>query len=301
MADLAKNLAGDDRDFLTGDGIRKAIQELVGAGGEVCAAVAYWGKGGAGHTGLTRRKRSERDNIRILCDLNSGACNPSEIRRLQTHGFEVRTLDRLHAKVWIGDSSVIVGSANASTSGLADEHRLGTNVEAALVVRDPELAQALRVWFDDEWWGEATESVDEPGLQAAEEVWRRRRRLGRVRPVRKRPARKRANPVPDERDRLGQKLVWKVADAAAELWQADDRPDITLRAIRRCQADPEWRRDYRTYVGAGTAEEAARKRKINHLFGRRVRERIGAGRVKRGVPAGAGDVVASYSALYRGG
>lgn len=61
--------------------------------------------------------------------------------------------------------------------------------------------------------------------------------------------------------------------------------------------DPDWRHGPQSALPPG---RAARKRTIHHLFGCRVRERIGAGRVKRGEPAGAGNVVGSYSGAVPG-
>ena len=280
-------------DFLTDDDIRTAIQHLVGRGQDLRVAVAYWGKDGAKHTGVANKASSDRGNVRIICDLNSGACNPKEIRELQKLGFKVRTLDHLHAKVWISETCVILGSANASTSGLADERQLGSNIEAALLVEDPNLAQVLRTWFDRKWCDDGIIPVDETCLKEAEKVWNRRRNVGRARAVRK-PA----SLSERELDELRKRLVQTVVDVAAELWLTDDSPDITLRAVRSCQENAEWLRDYEVYVAAGSAEEAARKRKINHLFGRRVRERIGARTERPGMGAGEADVIGSYSELH---
>ena len=76
------------------------------------AAVAYWGKDATKRTGLA--EHPNRAEVRVICDLLSGACNPNEIEELTRIGVQVKTLDRLHAKVWISGHDVIVGSANAS-------------------------------------------------------------------------------------------------------------------------------------------------------------------------------------------
>lgn len=283
-------------DFLTDDNIRRAIQHLVGRGEVLRVAVAYWGKDGAKHTGIAKRAQSDRGNVQIMCDLNSGACNPSEIRELQNLGIEVKTLDHLHAKVWIGETSVILGSANASTSGLADERQLGSNIEAALLVQDPMLAQILRTWFDSKWCDDEAVLVDEACLLEAEKVWKQRRKVRRARPVRK-PTEP-TIPTTSELAKSRRRLVSMVADAAAELWRTDQSPDITLRAVRICQGNPDWLREYHAFVGLGSDEEAKRKRKINPLIGRNVRERIHAKVGKSGVIAGESDVIGSYSELH---
>ena len=86
-------------------------------------------------------------NVRIICDLLSGACNPVEIEKLKgLDGVRVRTRDRLHAKVWIGGNDVIVGSANASHNGLPgdDEDAANASIEAAVESHDPGLAERVR-------------------------------------------------------------------------------------------------------------------------------------------------------------
>ena len=298
MAHPKKPTGSVDRDFLTDNEIRTAIQRLVERGGDLRVAVAYWGKNGATHTGVASRGPSDRKNVRIICDLNSGACNPSEIRELQKLGFEVRTLDHLHAKVWIGETDVILGSANASTSGLADECELGSSIEAALLVQDPTLAQVLRTWFDRKWCDDGAVRVDETCLLAAEKVWKQRRRVRRARPVRK-PTDP-TIPTTSELSRSRKRLVSMVADAAETLWRSDKSPDITLRAVRTCQRNREWLHEYHAFVGFGSDEEAARKRKINPLLGRNVRLRIGAKIGKRGMDAGKSDVIGSYTELHPG-
>ena len=139
------------------------------------AAVAYWGSGAAERTGLTEHDRPA--SIRVICDLLSGACNPAEIETLTELGVTVRTLDRLHAKVWIGGDDVIVGSANASRNGLPGEGEQGANVEAAVLSQDPRLARALRAWFDKQWC--ASSEIEARHLDQAQQLWKRRWRSSR--------------------------------------------------------------------------------------------------------------------------
>ena len=121
--------------FLAGVDIQTQVRTITSRTGEVMAAVAYWGSGAAERTGLTEHDRPA--SVRAICDLLSGACNPDEIETLMQLGLSVRTLDRLHAKVWIGGDDVIVGSANASRNGLPGEDEQGANLEAAVLSQDP--------------------------------------------------------------------------------------------------------------------------------------------------------------------
>ena len=162
--------------FLTGADIQTQVRRIASRTGEVMAAVAYWGSGAAERTGLTEHARPE--NVRIICDLRSGACNPSEIETLMQRGLTVRMLHNLHAKVWIGGNDVIVGSANASQNGLpgADEHGANANIEAAVLSQDPRLARELRAWFHIQWC--ASCKIEDRHLDQARLLWERRQRAG---------------------------------------------------------------------------------------------------------------------------
>ena len=162
--------------FLAGADIQAQVRTIASRTGEVMAAVAYWGNGAAERTGLTQHDRPE--NVRIICDLLSGACNPDEIEALMQRGFCVKMLDRLHAKVWIGGDDVIVGSANASQNGLLGEGDQATNanIEAAVLSQDPRLARELAAWFEVQW--DASRKIDDRHLDQARQIWGRRRRSG---------------------------------------------------------------------------------------------------------------------------
>lgn len=162
--------------FLTGVDIQNQVRTIASRSGKVMAAVAYWGKGAAERTGLSAHE--DPASVRIICDLLSGACNPNEIEALQKLGFSVKTLDRLHAKVWIGGNNVIVGSANASQNGLLGEGEKAAdaNVEAAVMSRDRALARRLAAWFELQW--DASTEIEKRHLVRARQIWKRHRRSG---------------------------------------------------------------------------------------------------------------------------
>ena len=162
--------------FLSGPGIQAQVRRLASRSGEVMAAVAYWGKGASERTGLTDNDRPA--GVRVICDLLSGACNPVEIETLVSLGVSVRTLDRLHAKVWIAGDNIIVGSANASHNGLPgdDDEAAGASIEAAVLSRDPLLARQLAAWFEEQWC--ASSKIEQWHLDQARDIWSRRRRTG---------------------------------------------------------------------------------------------------------------------------
>ena len=160
--------------FLTGSKIQTHVKKIARRTDALMAAVAYWGTGAAERTGLTRSKKPE--NVRVICDLLSGACNPAEIERLMQLGLGVKTLDRLHAKVWISRDHVIVGSANASRNGLPgeDESSANANIEAAVLSKDPSLSRKMTNWFEKQW--RLATTVDDDHLAMARQLWERRRR-----------------------------------------------------------------------------------------------------------------------------
>ena len=115
--------------FLSGTEIQREVSDLVNRDGDTSIAVAYWGHDAVDRTGIAQKKNG---NLRILCDLLSGFCNPFPIEVLRMGEIPVRTLNLLHAKVWINGSNVILGSANASVYGLlSTAERLCANAAAS--------------------------------------------------------------------------------------------------------------------------------------------------------------------------
>lgn len=157
--------------FLTGVEIQRQVSRIVRRGGVVSVAVAYWGTGAAKRTGITRHPNPRQ--IRLICDLLSGFCNPKEIESLIRLGVRVQTLDRLHAKVWISEDDIVVGSANASMNALPNNDESGTrrNVEAVVMSQDRNLCQEARGWFENQW--QASSIVNKRHLVHAEQLWKR--------------------------------------------------------------------------------------------------------------------------------
>ena len=95
-----------------------AIRMLLADATHARLAVAFWGKGAIERLGLDRPGLTAE----ILCNLESGACNPNELRRLYDHPrITLRSHPALHAKVWWTSGGAVHGSSNASANGLAVE------------------------------------------------------------------------------------------------------------------------------------------------------------------------------------
>ncbi len=124
----------------------EAIRRLFDAAPSAKIAVAFWGSGAVASLGLDRAKF----DIDVICNLDSGACNPIEIDRLRHLGphASVRSDPRLHGKVYWTPDGVVVGSSNASTNGLAVEIGLSGWAEANIQSNDREIIDATLTWFE---------------------------------------------------------------------------------------------------------------------------------------------------------
>ena len=153
--------------FRVDNQILQAVRQLVEGNEELLAAVAFWGRGAGQQTGITERTAPTK----VLCDLLSGSCNPTEVRHLLENNIQVKYRPHLHAKVWMSGNEVVVGSANASMNGLGFE-AAGSNIEAAVYLRDKKTAGNVRKWFEREW--HLAEDIDDILLLTAEAIWNQR-------------------------------------------------------------------------------------------------------------------------------
>ena len=161
-------------DFLHGEQIQEAIKDLVAEKEDLEIAVAYWGKGALKQTGLLERIQKNPDGIKIICDLTSGACNPAPIKRLRKEKVQIRTAEKMHAKVWICGNEVILGSANASANGLGFDTvgEVQGNVEAAIRTGNRAFSKETKDWFRDLW--DKSYEITQDELDWATNQWKKR-------------------------------------------------------------------------------------------------------------------------------
>ena len=152
--------AGATNIFLTGSDLGIAIKSLLAEDGAK-AAVAFWGAGC--ETWATGK------DVRVIANLRMGGTNPHALEKITA---EVRQCDTLHAKVYIGRTSSIVCSANASINGLALE---GTEqagwIEAGMIVPT---SATISGWFDD-LWGHGTRDIRPGDWAEAKRIWNLRK------------------------------------------------------------------------------------------------------------------------------
>lgn len=156
--------------FLNEVGALSKIREIFGLAGEAKVAVAFWGRGAVQALGIDRSDLEAE----IICNLDSGACNPSEIeklRELRPH-IPVRSDPRLHGKLYWTPNGIVIGSSNASTNGLAVEDGLSGWAEANIFSDDPKLIEATLVWFRAR--KESSYEIKDTHLRLAQQIWKER-------------------------------------------------------------------------------------------------------------------------------
>lgn len=150
----------------------KAIRQLLEDADSAKFAVAFWGKDAADTLGISN---SISKRIKIICNLQSGACNPVEIRKLlgMSSSVDVRTNPRLHAKVYWTPKAVVIGSSNASANGLAVEgNELSSWSEANVYTSDHAMLVQSSEWFDKQF--DQSQPISDADLLQAEELWNKR-------------------------------------------------------------------------------------------------------------------------------
>lgn len=166
-------------EFLDARQTKIAVRKLIRESMSIDLVVAFWGDGAIDELGLSERAGT----INIVCNLESGATNPKVISDLEKLAkgngprISVGQNDRLHAKIYLFDDAVIIGSSNASTNGLAFEGGELTHwMEANVLSRDLALIKAARDWIGKLDCRE----ISSTDLARAKVAWRKRRSVVRL-------------------------------------------------------------------------------------------------------------------------
>jgi hypothetical protein len=128
-------------EFLTDRALTERIQSLM-RGREIRCAVAFWTENGVDQL----FPEEVPDGAKILVDINMGNTSPSALEKLGAPGNSyLRHSDRMHAKVFLSDAGLVVGSANATGGALG-----ARNTEAGTFhpAGSPAWRQASE-WFDE--------------------------------------------------------------------------------------------------------------------------------------------------------
>ena len=157
--------------FINSTNYLEKVNTIAAENGELLLAVSFWGDGAE----KIISSRPTGNTIKIICNLKSGATNPKTIDNLRKiKGINLRQHDRLHAKVAIGTSSAIVGSANFSCNGLNLE---GDEIEgweeAGILTQDTTQIKSIREWFKIIW--DVSRDISDKDIEDAMAVWNKRR------------------------------------------------------------------------------------------------------------------------------
>lgn len=152
------------QEFLSGAMLAKRIREVCE--GEDCRiAVAYWG------TGIPEALSLDAcGSSRIICDVSSGGTNPAALKSLGAPSNKnLRHIPKLHAKVYISSTGVVVGSANASENGIGSAP---ATLEAGVFCRpEGDWGASAVEWFEERW--RDAKQIDAAALERCRLSWRR--------------------------------------------------------------------------------------------------------------------------------
>lgn len=159
--------------FLDEVGALVKIREIFRSATTAKIAVAFWGQGAIEALGLARPELE----VDVVCNLDSGACNPLEIEKLRwiRPHLPVRSDPRLHGKLYWTPDGLVLGSSNASTNGLAVVDGLGGWAEANVFSDDPAMVAAALAWFESR--KSNAYEITGTHLRLAEQTWLDRSRI----------------------------------------------------------------------------------------------------------------------------
>jgi len=156
--------------LLNHDDIYNSIEQIFTRPKYAYCAVAFWGEG----SDALFNKINSNTATKIICNLSSGGTNPFAIKKLQKKSnFELRHNPNLHAKIYLSDKGCVIGSANASTNGLAF-NQLDFNgwIEGCVLITENS-SDSIRLWIKNLY--ENSFDITEADLQKAIDIWERRK------------------------------------------------------------------------------------------------------------------------------
>lgn len=151
--------------FLASAQLSAAIKEIL-CGREIRCAVAFWGKGSSSIFTPSALK-----DAKIICDVSLGGTNPKALVDLGAPDRNtLRHVEALHAKVYLSDRGMMIGSANASGGGIGFGKTAGL-IEAGIWHAPTSAAfAAASDWFAKLW--RRARMVDEDALALARRRFR---------------------------------------------------------------------------------------------------------------------------------
>ncbi|MCF8169267.1 MAG: phospholipase D family protein [Rhodoferax sp.] len=154
--------------LLLEDNLSAAVKNLLSTETELRIANSFIGSGLGRLIGA-----NAGSNVKIIFNLTMGGTNPKEVSHLiQRFGkANVKQIDNLHAKLYIGKEYAIVGSANMSTNGLGTQPIALREAGYKFTLDEPSEKRSAD-WFDELW--RIAYDITDQNLKDAEDMWKRR-------------------------------------------------------------------------------------------------------------------------------
>lgn len=156
--------------FLFENELSDAIKNILKKESDLYIAVAFIGDE------ASQWINPNAKNIKIICNLTMGGTNPAEVKEIMNKfGIgNIKQIDNLHAKLYIGSEHVIVGSANMSNNGLGTQPN-ALREAGYKFKRDQPSGQRSLDWFYKLW--ESAHPITHQDLKDAAEKWSQRDRV----------------------------------------------------------------------------------------------------------------------------
>ena len=157
-------------EFLSNSNYYSQVKKIFTNNDNIDIAVAFWGE-----NAIKLFKDISDKKIRIICNIESGACNPKVLKKLlKISNVKLKTNKRLHAKVLLQNSQAIIGSANISANGLSFENSEQTGwIETGVLTTNKQLLKKTKTWYDEIW--EESSKITQEIIKNAEINWKKRR------------------------------------------------------------------------------------------------------------------------------
>lgn len=150
--------------LLLENALSNAIIKFLAKETKLRIAVAFIGNG------ASKLINHAATDVKITCNLSMGGTNPNEVQILINRFGQknVKQIDNLHAKLYIGEKYAIVGSANMSVNGLGTQPKGLREAGYKFKLGQPSGERSVD-WFDV-LWKDAREITDED-IADAKEKW----------------------------------------------------------------------------------------------------------------------------------
>ena len=159
-------------EFLHEHELTARVRHVLGGKDLICA-VAFWGTGAAD---FLRGAGADPESTKIICNVHSGGTYYKALEDLTAAKFEnMRWVRNLHAKVYVSEAGAVVGSANATSNGLAFNGRAAGLEEAACFIpREDGEWNRIRSWAENLWarTDADTGEVDPAAIEEARKTFR---------------------------------------------------------------------------------------------------------------------------------